>query len=338
MRAFIIAGPGLGEVRDVEPPRAHGGEVVVDVARVGLCGTDVELFSGQMAYLQSGEAAYPLRIGHEWCGTVSSVGPGVDESWLGRRVTGDTMLGCGRCDRCEGGRQHLCADRFEVGIRGGFPGALAEQLAVPATSLRAIPDAIDDTTGAMVEPGGNAWRALEAADVTAGERLLILGTGALGLLIGLMARAHGLEVHLRRAPRGFDRVRAVARLRRRLVGLDPPRRLVRRRRRCLQRRRAAGPRRGPRGTWPARRLDRPLGRPEPRRQPAGGAQGRDGRRDPERARQASAGRSSCSPRAASIRRRWSPRSSASRRSRACSAARATAHGAHAPKIQVDPRR
>ena len=196
MRAFVIEGPELGEVRDVEPPRAHGGDVVVDVARVGLCGTDVELFSGQMAYLQSGEAAYPLRIGHEWCGTVSSVGPGVDESWLGRRVTGDTMLGCGRCDRCEGGRQHLCADRFEVGIRGGFPGALAEQLAVPATSLRAFPDAIDDTTGAMVEPGGNAWRALAAADVTAGERMLILGTGALGLLIGLMARAHGLEVHL----------------------------------------------------------------------------------------------------------------------------------------------
>ena len=65
-----------------------------------MCGTDVELFTGEMAYLHSGEAAYPLRIGHEWCGTVSAIGAGVDAAWLGRRVTGDTMLGCGRCDRC----------------------------------------------------------------------------------------------------------------------------------------------------------------------------------------------------------------------------------------------
>ena len=196
MRAFVIEGPGRGAVRDVEPPAARAGEVVVDVARVGLCGTDVELFSGEMAYFQTGEAAYPLRIGHEWCGAVRSVGAGVEASWVGRRVTGDTMLGCGRCDRCVNGRQHLCADRFEVGIRGGWPGALAEQLAVPATSLRALPDAIDDTTGALVEPGGNAWRALEAAGLGAGERLLVLGTGALGLLIGLMARARDIDVHL----------------------------------------------------------------------------------------------------------------------------------------------
>lgn len=196
MRAFVIEGPGLGAVREVEPPAARDGEVVVDVARAGLCGTDVELFSGEMAYFQTGEAAYPLRIGHEWCGTVRSVGPDVGPAWVGRRVTGDTMLGCGRCDRCTNGRQHLCADRFEVGIRGGWPGALAEQLAVPVTSLRAIPDTIDDTTGALIEPGGNAWRAVEATALTAGGRLLVLGTGALGLLVGLMARSRGIEVHL----------------------------------------------------------------------------------------------------------------------------------------------
>ena len=180
----------------------------MDVARVGLCGTDAELFSGQMAYLQTGEAAYPIRIGHEWCGTVRAIGAGVDQAWLGRRVTGDTMLGCGRCDRCTNGRQHLCADRFEVGIRGGWPGALAEQLVVPATSLHALPDQIDDTTGALVEPGGNAWRAVEAADVDAGARLLVLGTGALGMLIALMARARDVEVHLvgrREGPMAFAR-------------------------------------------------------------------------------------------------------------------------------------
>ena len=67
--------------------------------RVGLCGTDVEFYVGDMAYLHSGLATYPLRLGHEWAGRVASVGDGVDRAWLGRRVTGDTMLG----DRTAGG-------------------------------------------------------------------------------------------------------------------------------------------------------------------------------------------------------------------------------------------
>ncbi len=173
-----------------------------------MCGTDVELFTGEMAYLHSGEAAYPLRIGHEWCGTVSAIGAGVDAAWLGRRVTGDTMLGCGRCDRCRAGRQHLCADRFEVGIRNGWPGALAERLAVPASSLHGLPDAVDDAAAALVEPGGNAWRAVEAAHVEPGGRLLVVGAGTIGLLVALVAAARGIEVHLvarREAAAGFAR-------------------------------------------------------------------------------------------------------------------------------------
>ena len=67
---------------------------------------------------------------------------------------------------------------------------------MPASSLITLPDAIDDTTGALVEPGGNAWRAVEAARVEAGGRLLILGAGAIGLLVAMMARARGVEVHL----------------------------------------------------------------------------------------------------------------------------------------------
>jgi threonine dehydrogenase-like Zn-dependent dehydrogenase len=122
-----------------------------------------------MAYLHSGEAAYPIRIGHEWSGTVTGLGPGADPAWLGRRVTGDTMLGCGHCDRCRSGRQHLCADRDEIGIRNGRPGALAEHLAVPVSALHPLPDSVDATLGALVEPGGNAARALLAAGVSPGN-------------------------------------------------------------------------------------------------------------------------------------------------------------------------
>ena len=123
MRAFVITGPGHGAVQDVDPPSPAPGQVVVDVERAGVCGTDMEFFTGHMAYLRTGEARYPVCIGHEWCGVVARSGDEASAAWVGQRVIGDTMLGCGRCRRCLGGRQHLCAERFEIGVRGGWPGA-----------------------------------------------------------------------------------------------------------------------------------------------------------------------------------------------------------------------
>ncbi len=196
MRALVITGPHRAEVQDVAPPEPGEGQVVVDVQRAGICGTDVEFFTGEMAYLHSGHAEYPIRIGHEWMGTVSAVGAGVDDAWLGVRVTGDTMLGCGRCRRCLRGYQHVCEFRHEVGIRGGWHGALAEQVVVPATSLHALPESVDDTMGALVEPGGNAFRAAASADLRPGDRCLVLGPGTIGLLSALFAHAAGAEVHV----------------------------------------------------------------------------------------------------------------------------------------------
>jgi threonine dehydrogenase-like Zn-dependent dehydrogenase len=196
MKAFVLTGPGSAGVQEVEPPVAAPGEVVVDVRRAGVCGTDVEFYTGEMQYLHDGFASYPIRIGHEWMGTVSSVGEGVDRGWLGRRVTGDTMLGCGTCRRCRTGRQHVCEFRTELGIRGGRPGALAEQVAIPQGALRALPDSVDDTLGALVEPGGNALRAVEGARLTPGDRVLVLGPGTIGLLVAMFARGAGAEVHL----------------------------------------------------------------------------------------------------------------------------------------------
>jgi threonine dehydrogenase-like Zn-dependent dehydrogenase len=211
MRAFVVTDRRTAAVVEVEPPSAGSGQVIVDVARVGVCGTDVEFFTGEMAYLQQGHARYPLRLGHEWCGTVSAVGDQVDPSWLGRRVTGDTQLGCGHCRSCRNGLHWVCEDRLEIGIRGGFPGALAEQLAVPATSLYALPDTLDDTAGALVEPAGNALRAVRAAGVAPGKRILILGLGTIGLLAGMFAKAQGSEVNLMgRSRRSIDFARTLA--------------------------------------------------------------------------------------------------------------------------------
>jgi threonine dehydrogenase-like Zn-dependent dehydrogenase len=196
VRAFVLTGPRQFEVQDVAPPAAGPGTVVIDVQRVGVCGTDVEFYTGEMQYLHEGFADFPMRLGHEWMGTVSAIGDGVDPVWLGRRVTGDTMLGCGVCRRCVQGNQHVCEFRFEVGIRGGFPGALAEQLAMPVSALYALPDSVDDALGALVEPGGNALRSVWGANLSTGDQLLVLGPGTIGLLVGLIAQSLGTEVHL----------------------------------------------------------------------------------------------------------------------------------------------
>ncbi|HBX79617.1 MAG TPA: alcohol dehydrogenase [Propionibacteriaceae bacterium] len=196
MKAFVLTGPGRSEVQDLAPPVPMPGEAVIDVARVGVCGTDVEFFTGEMQYLHDGHSKFPLYLGHEWCGTVSAVGADQDDRWVGRRVTGDTMLGCGHCRRCQSGRHHVCENRSELGIRGAYRGALAEQFVAPVSSMRALPDTVDDTAGALVEPGGNAWRSLEAAQLTSGERVLVLGPGTIGLLVAEFARARGIEVHL----------------------------------------------------------------------------------------------------------------------------------------------
>jgi threonine dehydrogenase-like Zn-dependent dehydrogenase len=210
MRALVLAAPGECSVQEVPAPVAAPGDAVVDVERVGLCGTDVEFFTGEMAYLHERHARFPMRLGHEWAGVVSAVDRGVDPVWLGRRVTGDTMLGDGVCRRCRRGHQHVCANRQEVGIRGGRPGALAEQLAVPVNSLHVLPDSVDAVLGALVEPGGNSLRAAEAANLAPGDRALILGPGTIGLLVAMFARAAGAEVHLMgRSDHSLDLARAL---------------------------------------------------------------------------------------------------------------------------------
>jgi threonine dehydrogenase-like Zn-dependent dehydrogenase len=195
MRAYELTGPRQGEVREVPAPEAAPGGVVVEVERVGVCGTDVEFFTGEMAYLHSGIASYPIRLGHEWCGRVSAVGEGVDPRWVGRRVMGDTMIGDGTCRRCRRGNHHVCENLTELGLRDGSPGALAERIAVAATSLHPLPGGVAPVLGALVEPGGNAVRVARATGCGAGDRALVLGPGTIGLLTGMFLRAAGAEVH-----------------------------------------------------------------------------------------------------------------------------------------------
>ena len=157
-----------------------------------MCGTDAEFYSGEMAYLHTGDAAYPIRIGHEWCGVV--VARSAPASTRPGSAGGSPATRCSAaatCARCLGGRQHLCADRYEIGIRGGWPGALAEQLPVPVRALHPLPDSVDADAGRAGRAGRQRAAGGRAAALTAGERLLVLGPGTIGLLVALIAAAPG---------------------------------------------------------------------------------------------------------------------------------------------------
>jgi threonine dehydrogenase-like Zn-dependent dehydrogenase len=195
MRAFVVEQVGQGSVHEVEKPQPGPGEAVVTVRQVGVCGTDTEFFRGTQHNLEKGTATFPLRLGHEWSGVVDRVGTQVDPEWLGARVTGDTMLGCGHCHICHIGRQHLCPDRFEIGVRGGWHGALADELLVRVSALHRIPDEMSFGVGALVEPASMALRAVKAMDIVPGQRVLVWGLGCIGLLTVAFAASAGAVVH-----------------------------------------------------------------------------------------------------------------------------------------------
>ncbi|BAL87773.1 putative alcohol dehydrogenase [Actinoplanes missouriensis 431] len=194
MRSLVITAPFRAEVAEVPDPVPGEGQVVVEVSHAGVCGTDLEIFSGQLPYFADGTASFPIRIGHEWCGHVVDAGSGVNPDWHGAFVTGDTQIGCGTCRHCRRGQHNICADRCEIGIRGGWHGALADRLLVPEPALFRLPAGLPPPAAAFAEPSGTAVRAVAVADVEAGQRVCVWGPGTIGLLVLQAARARGAIV------------------------------------------------------------------------------------------------------------------------------------------------
>ena len=341
MRAFVITGPGAAEVRDAADGRSpRAGEVVVDVERAGVCGTDVEFYTGEMAYLHTGQAAYPIRIGHEWAGTVASVGDGRG-----------SVVGRAPRDR-----------RHDARLRG----LRAVRAAAASTCARTATRSASATAGRVRWPSscrcrsgrwcrcptrsGRRWAPWSSPAATRcapsgrpgsapGERLLVLGPGTIGLLVAADRGGRGHRGPPAGPQRAVADLRARARVREHVDARD-----------------AAGPARGTPSSTPPTSPGLPAlaldlvepgrrvvyiglaGQPSLDRHAHDGAQGRDGRRRAQRVRRARGHRSTCTHRAPSTRARSSPRRSRSTRSPASSPADRRPGWGDAPKIHVDPRR
>ena len=186
MLALVVDRPGTSAVRQVPEPVPGPGEVLVEVAAAGICGSDLELLDGRRpaAYVR-----YPVVPGHEWAGRVLAAGPGVDGVGPGDPVVAEGLRACGVCDRCAEGRTNICTAAYaETGFT--LPGALAERLVVPVGLLHRLPANRPVEPAALLEPAACvASGLLEAGVPLPGSRIAVVGDGPLGLLALLLLGA-----------------------------------------------------------------------------------------------------------------------------------------------------
>jgi len=187
MRAIEFHGEERLELVERPDLTPAAGELLIAPTAVGICGTDVEIFDGSLAYFRMGIAEYPIVPGHEWTGEVVDVGKGVTGFSPGDRVVGEVAIGCGVCERCIAGRAHLCARRTETGIVH-MDGAMASRMVFPAAFAHRVE--LEPRSAALVEPTSVALHGVRRGRV-AGQRVLVVGAGPIGLLAAQCARAEG---------------------------------------------------------------------------------------------------------------------------------------------------
>ncbi len=199
MRAVVFTRPGAFEVQEVPTPEPGPGEVLLRVRACMICATDKKILDGTFAGTR-----FPVIPGHEMAGEVVGAFAG-GAAWdaraaegdaAGRRVGVEVHVGCGTCERCREGLYNLCLNygRRETGhAHIGFtvPGGLAEYVAVPASALHALPERVSYEEGAWTDNLGVALWALERGRMRAGDRVAVIGPGAIGLCAAQLARALG---------------------------------------------------------------------------------------------------------------------------------------------------
>lgn len=171
-------------------PPPGPGEVELAPAYVGICGTDLHIFHGSM----DARVKAPAVLGHEMSGRIARIGAGVTGWQPGDPVTVMPLRWDGDCPACAAGHQHLCHHLNFIGIDS--PGALQQRWTVPAETLVRLPESLTLRRAALVEPTAVAVHDVGRAAVRAGERVVVVGGGPIGVLIALVARARGAEVRL----------------------------------------------------------------------------------------------------------------------------------------------
>ena len=172
------------------PVAPQAGEVQLRVSHCGICGTDLHIYHGVM----DARVANPQIMGHEMSGIVNAVGPGVAGFQVGDRVTVMPLDPCGDCPACDAGHSHICHNLKFLGI--DTPGAFQSLWTLPVHTLHRLPDDLSLAHGALIEPLAVACHDVRLSGVKAGDQVVVLGGGPIGMLVALVAKNAGAEVLL----------------------------------------------------------------------------------------------------------------------------------------------
>ncbi len=187
-RAVVLHGPGDVRVEDRAVPEPAAREVLVEIAAVGVCGSDIHYY--EHGRIGSFVVRDPMVLGHESAGRVVALGPGATKHAVGERVALEPGVPCGNCRECRSGRYNLCRDvRFFA--TPPIDGAFANYVAIHEDFAFVLPDSVSDEAGALMEPLSVGVWACQKANVSAGDRVLVTGAGPIGLLAAQCARAFG---------------------------------------------------------------------------------------------------------------------------------------------------
>ena len=173
--ALVLTGTDRFAMEQREPVEPTGDQIAVDVDWVGLCGTDLHIVDGSHP-----RARVPLVLGHELVGRALA-GP-----LAGRAVVVDPLLACGTCSACRLGDRHVCANLRLIGI--DRDGGLSGRVVADPDRLHGVPEGLDPVVAALAEPLAVAVHATRRARVTAGDKVVVMGAGPIGLLLAFAAR------------------------------------------------------------------------------------------------------------------------------------------------------
>ncbi len=198
MKGVVFTGDRKLEIQNFPDPTPGPGEVVIEIKASGMCGSDLKFYRaiGGAKSMGLGGDGSPVIAGHEPCGIVAAVGPGVPENLarVGQRVMEHHYKGCGACKHCQGGWAQMCLDGSIVyGATGN--GAHARYMLAPARTLVPLPDELSFAAGAAISCGtGTAFGALKRLDLGGDETIAIFGQGPVGLSATQLALAMGAQV------------------------------------------------------------------------------------------------------------------------------------------------
>ena len=180
----VMTAPHKIEFNEVPVPEVKPGQVLVQIKRIGVCGSDIHVFHGQHPY-----TSYPVTQGHEVSGKVAALGENVTGVEVGQKVTIEPQVYCGECYPCTHGKYNLCENLKVMGFQ--TTGTASEYVAVDASKVTPLPENMTYDEGAMIEPLAVAVHACRRPGDIKGMKVAVLGAGPIGILIAQTLKAFG---------------------------------------------------------------------------------------------------------------------------------------------------